>query len=80
MLNTEVNITATYALVNLMPHLPPYTGDRWGLDQSHDLIPLPLGMSNPLVAPVQDGGYVGIRPLSPIDREAISSQIPTYPR
>ncbi len=54
-----------------MPHLPP-TGDRWGLDQSHDLIPLPLGMLiglNPLVAPVQDGGYVGIRPLSPLGRE-----------
>ncbi len=64
-----------------MPHLPP-TGDRWGLDQSHDLIPLPLGVlfSNPLVAPVQDGGYVGIRPLSPLGREAISSLIPNYPR
>ncbi len=37
-LNIAIN-----ALVNLMPHLPP-TGDRWGLDQSHDLIPLPLGM------------------------------------
>ncbi len=58
-----------------MPHLPP-TGDRWGLHQSHDLIPgLTFGhviglcyWSNPLVAPVQDVGYVGIRPLSPLGR------------
>ena len=45
-----------------MPHLPPTGIAGWGLDQSHDLIPLPLGMfiwSNPLV---QHGGYVGIRP------------------
>ncbi len=59
-----------------MPHLPP-TGDRWGLDQSHDLIPLrTFGHVNgliPLVAPVQDGGYVRIRALSPLGREAISS-------
>ncbi len=55
-----------------MPHLPP-TGDRWGFN------PLTFGhviWSNPLAAPVQDGGYVGIRPLSPLGREAISSLIP----
>ncbi len=49
------------------------------MDQPHDLIPLSLGMLIPLVTPVQGGGYVGIRPLSPLGREAISSLIPNYP-
>ena len=36
------------APINVMPHLPP-TGHRWGLDQSHGLIPIPQGMLSGLM-------------------------------